>query len=129
MKESNINWSTLKLITAINVMVATGYSIAGMIAPETILPTGTATGDGSFIFSLYAAARTLPLAILTLICIFKQNKSSVVTLAILAGSIQFADAMVGFYQLDLMKTAGALFLSIAQFVILYYFRKSTSATD
>jgi hypothetical protein len=49
-------------ITAINVLVASGFAIAGLVAPQAILPPGAAPGEASFVFALYAAARTLPLA-------------------------------------------------------------------
>jgi hypothetical protein len=49
-------------ITAINVMVASGFAIAGLVAPQAILPPGAAPGEASFVFALYAAARSLLLA-------------------------------------------------------------------
>ena len=49
-------------ITAINVLVASGFAIAGLVAPQAILPAGAAPSEASFVFALYAAARSLPLA-------------------------------------------------------------------
>jgi hypothetical protein len=50
--------------TAINVLVASGFSIVGIIRPEYLLPAGSAPTQASLILALYAAARTIPLACL-----------------------------------------------------------------
>src|SRR6267154_2607626 len=44
------------LVTAINVLVASGFSIAGLISPKSILPAGYALTEASFIFAMYAAS-------------------------------------------------------------------------
>ena len=44
------------LVTAINVLVASGFSIAGLISPKSILPAGYALTEVSFIFAMYAAS-------------------------------------------------------------------------
>jgi len=38
-------------INAINVLVASGFSIAGLVAPQAILPAGAALDEASFVFS------------------------------------------------------------------------------
>jgi hypothetical protein len=48
------------LITAINVLVAVGFSVAGLVNPKWILPASYVPTEASFIFALYAAARTSP---------------------------------------------------------------------
>lgn len=106
----------LSVITAINVLVATGYSITGIINPAAMLPPGTETGQGAFIFALYAAARTLPLAALALFAAFGRKPHYLVILAILAGTVQFLDGFIGIYQQDILKSAGPFFLAIIQFV-------------
>jgi hypothetical protein len=40
------------VVTAINVLVATGFSIAGVVAAASIRPAGDATTDASFVFAL-----------------------------------------------------------------------------
>ena len=90
-------------------IVATGYAIAGIIAPHTILPATATPNEASFIFALYAAARTIPLAAVVIYTIITKNKTSVFTLGILAGIIQFIDGFVGIYQQDIMKSAGPFF--------------------
>jgi hypothetical protein len=49
------------LVTAINVLVASGFSIAAL--PKSILPAGYAPTEASFIFAMYAAARSIRLAL------------------------------------------------------------------
>src|ERR1700716_4312448 len=42
------------LVTAINVLVASGFSIAGLVSPKSILPADYAPTEASFIFAMYA---------------------------------------------------------------------------
>jgi hypothetical protein len=64
---------------------------------------------------MYAAARTLPLAAMTLIAIFKRSGSMLLVLGTLAGTVQILDCMVGIAQHDLGKIFGPLILGILQF--------------
>ena len=112
------------VITAINVLVASGFSIVGLINPKLMLPSNAILTDASFIFAMYAAARTLPLAIITLVVIFKRSTSSLLILGLLAGCIQFVDTFVGLYQHDIGKSVGPLILAILQFYSLYILNKS-----
>src|SRR5258705_4714331 len=61
------------LVTAINVLVAAGFSIAWPVRPKSVLPSGYAPTEASFIFAMYAAARTITLAFIALIAIFQQS--------------------------------------------------------
>lgn len=124
MKNLTNQWKVLMLITIINVLVATGYSIAGIISPQTILPETIIPNKASFIFALYAAARTIPFAIIVIYTIITRNKTSLMTLAILAGFIQLVDGFIGIYQHDIMKSAGPFFLSIIQFSSLIWLWKT-----
>ena len=54
------------LVTAVNVLVASGFSIAGLFSPKSILPADYAPTEASFIFAMYAAARSIPLALMAL---------------------------------------------------------------
>jgi hypothetical protein len=101
-------------ITALNVLVASGFSIAGLFKPEYVLPAGSVQTQASFIFAMYAAARTLPLALMALAAIYQRSPSSLKVLGLLAGLIQFADAAIGLYQHDIGKTIGPLMLGALQ---------------
>ena len=101
-------------LTALNVVVASGFSIAGLIKPELVLPAGATPTDASAIFATYAAARTIPLTLITMAAIYAGHAPALFVLGLLAGIIQFADAAVGLLQHDVGKTVGPLFLAILQ---------------
>jgi hypothetical protein len=112
-------------VTAINVLVASGFSIAGLIAPKSILPADAVTTQASFIFAMYAAARTIPLAVTAFVIIYKRLVSALVVIGILAGSVQAIDALIGLYQKDVGKFLGPLVLAVLQFVAVRALYKST----
>jgi hypothetical protein len=111
------------VITALTVLVASGFSIAGLFRPEYVLPAGSVQTQASLIFAMYAAARTLPLALMALAAIYQRSRSSLRVLGLLAGFIQFADAAVGFYQHDIGKTIGPLVLGALQIYAVWILRK------
>jgi hypothetical protein len=108
------NMGLASALTALNVVVASGFSIAGLITPELVLPLGATPTDASAIFAMYAAARTIPLALITMVAIYKGSAPALFVLGLLAGIIQFVDAAVGLLQHDLRKAVGPLFLTILQ---------------
>ena len=112
------------LVTAINVLVAAGFSIAGLVSPKSVLPTGSAPTDASFIFAMYAAARAIPLAVIALVAIVKHSESALLILGTLAGFIQLLDAGVGLLQHDLGKTVGPLVIAGLQFFAMYLLVRS-----
>lgn len=112
------------LITAVNVIVAGGFSIAGLIDPASILPAHYVPTDASSVFALYAAARTIPLAVITLMAIFKRSASALLILGSLAGVIQLLDTIVGMVQHDPGKILGPLVIAVFQFYAVATLRKS-----
>ena len=48
------------LIAGINVLVASGFSLAGLVISQSVLPGAGTPGRASQVFALYAAARTFP---------------------------------------------------------------------
>ena len=108
------NMGPASALTALNVVVASGFSIAGLIKPELVLPAGATPTDASAIFAMYAAARTIPLTLITMAAIYAGRAPALFVLGLLAGIIQFADAAVGLLQHDVGKTVGPLFLAIPQ---------------
>jgi hypothetical protein len=111
-------------ITAINVLVASGFSIAGLVRPESILPAGDVATPASSIFAMYAAARTIPLALITLAAIYKRSTSALLILGSLAGVIQAVDAGIGVFQQDWGKSIGPLVISVLQFFAALMLKKS-----
>jgi hypothetical protein len=117
------------LVTAINVLVASGFSIAALISPKSILPAGYAPTEASFIFAMYAAARSIPLALMALIAIYKQSEAALLILATLAGFIQLLDAGVGLLQHDPGKAIGPLVIAAFQLFAVYLLSSARSSVD
>ena len=117
------------LVTAINVLVASGFSIAGLVSPKSILPADYAPTEASFIFAMYAAARSIPLALMALIAIYKQSEAALLMLATLAGFIQLLDAGVGLLQHDPGKVIGPLVTAAFQLFAMYLLSSARSSVD
>jgi hypothetical protein len=101
-------------ITVLNVIVCSGFTIAGVVSPASFLGTGYVPNDASMVFALYAAARTIPLTILVLIAALRRSTRTLVVLGILAGSVQLLDAFIGMFQHDPQKTFGPFGIAILQ---------------
>src|SRR5271154_7603755 len=54
------------LVTAINVLVATGFSIAAIIRPQYLVPAESVPTQASLLLAMYSAAPRIPLALLVL---------------------------------------------------------------
>jgi hypothetical protein len=118
----------VSVITAINVLVASGFSIVGIIRPQYLVPAGYVRTQASLLFAMYAAARTIPLALFALGAIYKQATSALLILGALAGAMQLLDAGIGLFEHDLGKCAGPLFIAILQFFVVYLLHRSVRIT-
>jgi hypothetical protein len=78
------------VVTAINVLVASGFSIVGIIRPQYLVSVESVPTQASLILAMYAAARTIPLALFALGAIYKQATPALLILGALAGTMQFA---------------------------------------
>src|SRR5260221_9600836 len=116
------------LVTAINVLVASGFSIAAIFRPEAVVPTGSVPTEASLGLAMYAAARTIPLALFALAAIYKRATSAFLILGALAGPMQLLDAGIGLFQHDLGKIAGPLFFSVFQFFLVRLLHRSARIT-
>jgi hypothetical protein len=116
------------VVTAINVLVASGFSIVGIVSPQYLVPVESVPTEASLLLAMYAAARTIPLALFALGAIYKQAAPALLILGALAGVIQLLDAGIGLFAHDLGKFAGPLFISILQFVVLYLLHRSVRIT-
>ena len=112
------------LVTAVNVLVASGFSIAAIFRPEVVVPAGSIPTEASLLLAMYAAARIIPLALFVLAAIYKRATSALLILGALAGAMQLLDAGIGLFQHDLGKSAGPLFLAILQFLVVYLLHRS-----
>jgi hypothetical protein len=112
------------LVTALNVLVASGFSIVGVIRPQYLVPAGSVPTQATWILALYAAARTIPLALFALGAIYRQATNALLILGALAGTMQLLDAGIGLFEHDLGKCAGPLFIAALQFIVVYLLHRS-----
>jgi hypothetical protein len=116
------------LVTAINVLVASGFSIAAIIRPQLLVPAESAPTEASLLLAMYAAARTIPLAVFALGAIYKQATPALLILGALAGTMQLLDAGIGLFEHDLGKCVGPLVIAVLQFFVVYLLRRSVQIT-
>ena len=116
------------LVTAINVLIASGFSVAAIIRPQYLVPAESVPTEASLLLAMYAAARTIPLALFALGAIYKQAAPSLLILGALAGAMQLLDAGIGLFEHDLGKSAGPLFIAVFQFFVVYLLYRSMRIT-
>jgi hypothetical protein len=116
------------VVTAINVLVASGFSIVGIIRPQYLLPAGSVPTQASLILALYAAARTIPLALFALWAIYKQSTPVLLILGAVAGAMQLLDAGIGLFEHDFGKCAGPFFIAVLQFLVVNLLHRSVRIT-
>ena len=116
------------VVTAINVLVASGFSIVGIIRPQYLVPVESVPTQASLLLAMYAAARTIPLALFALGAIYKQATPALLLLGALAGAMQLLDAGIGLFEHDLGKCAGPLFIAVLQFFVVYLLHRSVRIT-
>ena len=118
----------VSLVTAINVLVATGFSIAAIIRPQCLVPAESVPTEASLLLAMYAAARTIPLALFALGAIYRQATPALLILGALAGAMQLLDAGIGLFEHDLVKFVGPLFIAVIQFFVMYLLHRSVPIT-
>jgi hypothetical protein len=116
------------LVTAINVLVASGFSIAAIIRPQYLVPAESVRTEASLLLAMYAAARTIPLALFALGAIYKQATPALLLLGALAGTMQLLDAGIGLFEHNLRECAGPLFIAVLQFFVVYLLHRSVRIT-
>jgi hypothetical protein len=112
------------VVTALNVLVASGFSIAGLVHPQSVLPAADPPTDASLIFALYAAARTIPLALFALWAIVRGAAWALLILGALACMVQALDAGIGLVQHDVGKTLGPLAIAALQLAAVLMLKRS-----
>jgi len=125
--ESKTRFRFAAVITLLNVAIATGFSVAGLVSPELIIPAGSTPSSASAVFAMYAAARTAPLALAVLLSVILGSEYGLMVLGSLAGAIQACDALVGLSSQDVGKTIGPLVLAILESVAIYILRPRRTA--
>ena len=107
------------LVTAINVLVASGFSIAAIIRPQYLVPAESVPTQATLLLAMYAAASRIPLALSALWAIYKRAAPALLLLGALAGAMQLLDAGIGLFEHDPGKCAGPLFIAVLQFFSVY----------
>ncbi|HEY4381426.1 MAG TPA: hypothetical protein VGN01_13835 [Acidobacteriaceae bacterium] len=115
------------VVTAINVLVASGFSIVGIIRPQYLVPVESVRTQASLILAMYAAARTIPLALFAFGAIYKRAAHALLILGALAGAMQLLDAGIGLFERDPGKSGGPLFIAVLQFIVVYLLHRSLRA--
>src|SRR5260370_7467068 len=102
--------------------------MAANIRPEYRAPADSLPTKASLILAMYAAARTIPLALFALGAIYKKATPALLILGALAGAMQLLDAGIGLFEHDLGKCAGPLFLPVLHFLVSYLLHTSVRIT-
>ena len=116
------------LVTAINVLVATGFTIAAIFRPEVVVPARSVPTEAALLLAMYGAARIIPLALFALAAIYKRAAPALLILGALAGAMQLLDAGIGLFEHDRGKCAGPLFIAVLQFFVVYLLHRSVRIT-
>src|SRR4029077_14632384 len=116
------------VVTAIDALVASGFSIVGIIRPQYVVPAGSIPTQAALILAMYAAARTIPLALFALWAIYKQALPALALMGALAGAMQLLDAGTGWFEHDFGRCAGPLFIAVLQFFMVYLLHISVRIT-
>jgi hypothetical protein len=117
-------WRLAAWVTAMDVLIAGGFSVAGLIRPQAILSVESAPTAASFVFAMYAAARSVPLTLIVLATIYQRRVQALVVLGFLAGVIQACDCIIGVIQRDPGKAVGPLVIAAFQFYVMFILNKS-----
>jgi len=112
------------LVTALNVLVASGFSTVGIVRPQYLVPAESVPTQATLILALYAAARTIPLALFALGAIYKRATNALLILGALAGTMQLLDAGIGLFEHNLGKSVGPLIIAALQFFVVYLLHRS-----
>ncbi len=112
------------VVTALNVLVASGFSIVGIVRPQYLVRAESVPTQTTLLLALYAAARTIPLALFALGAIYKQATNALLILGAFAGTMQLLDAGIGLFEHDLGKCAGPLFIAALQFFVVFLLHRA-----
>ena len=101
LRGGGVRWWTAALVGVANALTSTGFSIAGLASTA-----GLPRDDGARVYAMYAAARTLPLAVVAIALMVRRARSATLMVSALLGAVQLCDALVGLEQANVGKTLG-----------------------
>jgi hypothetical protein len=114
----------LKTVTVISVLVSCVFSIIGIVRPELLVSPASGYNHTVVVLASYAAARSIAIAAVCIFTLLGKIRGPLYTIAILAALIQFFDAFVGVYEMDISKVIGPLILAFLGFISIYRAYKS-----
>lgn len=108
--------AVLIIVTIINTLIATAFSLAGVLFPGFIVKDGEGSHTAN-VFALYGIARSIPLLLVIGWAAFRADTTALLWLGTLTGVIQLADAAVGTRTGDTLKIWGPLALGAVQLLV------------
>jgi hypothetical protein len=93
-----------------------------------LIPAESVPTEASLLLALYAAARTIPLALFALAAIYKRATPALLILGSLAGAMQLLDAGIGPFERDFRQFVGPLFIAVLQLFVVYLLHRSVLIT-
>jgi hypothetical protein len=98
-------------VTVASAFVSLGFSVAAVVSAH----------DRARTNAMYALSRSVALAVVSLVPLFSQTRSSLLTIALAMVIVQALDAVVGATIRDRMKTFGPAALGLLNLVALVWF--------
>ena len=100
--------------TLIDLLVSAGFSVAGVLAPRLVYAPAQHGGRTVLVFALYAAARSIPLALAVSITAVRRAWRATSAFGAVGGVIQACDAAIGIVGGSPFKIIGPLATAILQ---------------
>jgi hypothetical protein len=116
------------LVTAINVLVASGFSIAAINRPQYLAPAESVSNRGVVAIGDVRGGAHNFSGFVRIGGVYKQATTALLILGALAGAMQLLDAGIGLFEHDLGKCAGPLFIAVLQFFVVYLLHRSVQIT-
>ncbi|KKC35854.1 hypothetical protein WH87_14870 [Devosia epidermidihirudinis] len=108
--------AVLIVVTAINALVSTGFSVAAVFFPAFIVRGGERSHTAR-VLAYYGLARSVSLLLIVLWAAFRIDTTALLWLGTLAGLIQLGDAAIGTQTGDQFKIWGPLGLGVVQLAV------------
>jgi hypothetical protein len=99
-------WNTRIGIKAIDVLIASDFSIAAIICLQYLVPAEYVPTEASLLLAMYAAVRTIPLVLFALGATYKQALPALLILGALAGAVQLLGPGIVCLSMILKNTLG-----------------------
>ncbi len=106
------SWWAPALVTLASTLIASGFALASLIAPASVVGTRS-LGEASRIFAMYAAARSSALTVAVVWNVVGRSRRGLAVLAVVMALVQSGDTLVGIATHDASKAIGPAVLAAA----------------